>query len=232
MEIRILSFNIRHGRGMDDLVDLGRILEVISGSGAEIICLQEVDRALPRSEFVYQSEHLASELGFHHAYHANFGLLRSGMGNAIITKFPIHSTWNTRLPFIGEPRGLLQASMDVGGRPLTVFCTHWGLTPGQRRQQSRVTLSKVLATGGEIVLCGDLNASRPSVEVDSLLEMGALTDSGPSAGKSYPTNYPVVKIDYVLTSRSVIVVGSELLSSDASDHLPLLVSLSIADARD
>jgi endonuclease/exonuclease/phosphatase family metal-dependent hydrolase len=35
--IRIMSYNIRHGEGMDGKVDLYRVADVIKSSGADII---------------------------------------------------------------------------------------------------------------------------------------------------------------------------------------------------
>jgi endonuclease/exonuclease/phosphatase family metal-dependent hydrolase len=42
--VTVMSFNIHHGRGTDDVLDLERIAGVIAGSGAGIAGLQEVDR--------------------------------------------------------------------------------------------------------------------------------------------------------------------------------------------
>jgi hypothetical protein len=53
--VTVASYNIHHGVGEDDQLDLDRIAEQIRTSGADIIGLQEVDRHWSsRSDFVDQ----------------------------------------------------------------------------------------------------------------------------------------------------------------------------------
>ena len=60
MPMKILTYNIRHGRGMDDKVDIERIASVLAVSEADLICLQEIDQGLPRSRSVHQTQWLAN----------------------------------------------------------------------------------------------------------------------------------------------------------------------------
>ena len=46
MQLRVASFNIHHGVGLDGKLDLDRIAEVVRSTGAEVVGLQEVDRHL------------------------------------------------------------------------------------------------------------------------------------------------------------------------------------------
>lgn len=51
--VTVASYDIHHGVGVDDRLDLDRIAEQIRTSGADIIGLQEVDRHWSsRSDFV------------------------------------------------------------------------------------------------------------------------------------------------------------------------------------
>lgn len=59
LEIRILSYNIHHARGMDDKLDLPRIAAVISSVQPDLVSLQEVDQNVTRSENVDQPAELA-----------------------------------------------------------------------------------------------------------------------------------------------------------------------------
>ncbi|WP_338453008.1 hypothetical protein R4Z09_14730 [Niallia oryzisoli] len=43
MEIKVMTFNIHHGKGVDKQVDLYRIADVIENRHADIIALNEVD---------------------------------------------------------------------------------------------------------------------------------------------------------------------------------------------
>ena len=46
---RIMSYNIHHGRGMDDVVDIPRISDVINDVSPDVVGLQEVDSVVNRS---------------------------------------------------------------------------------------------------------------------------------------------------------------------------------------
>jgi endonuclease/exonuclease/phosphatase family metal-dependent hydrolase len=46
---RIMTYNIRHGEGLDGKIDLLRIAEVIKREGADIVALQEVDKGVERT---------------------------------------------------------------------------------------------------------------------------------------------------------------------------------------
>ncbi|MGH2729475.1 MAG: endonuclease/exonuclease/phosphatase family protein, partial [Actinomycetota bacterium] len=54
--MRVATFNVRHGLGRDDALDLKRTAAVIARTAADIVALQELDRNLARSEFVDQPE--------------------------------------------------------------------------------------------------------------------------------------------------------------------------------
>ena len=42
--LTLLSYNIHNGVGLDGVLDLDRIADVIAASGADVVGLQEVDR--------------------------------------------------------------------------------------------------------------------------------------------------------------------------------------------
>jgi endonuclease/exonuclease/phosphatase family metal-dependent hydrolase len=228
MRLRVLTYNIRHGLGSDGRQDLSQILPVLKESHADIICLQEVDKGLLRSGFANQSAWLGSHLGFQTAYECNFGLPLAGMGNAILSRWPIYSTWNKKLPSAGEPRGLLCVQIDhpEGGK-LAIFCTHWGLSEAQRMEQAQVCAGQMNATGMPCVLCGDLNAIPDSTEVMLLMREAELKDAGPADSPTYPADQPESKIDYIFLTQRWAVVESQVLDSGASDHLPLLAELEL-----
>ena len=47
--LRIMSYNIRNGRGMDEVTDLGRIAEAIRKVAPDVVAVQEVDSVTGRS---------------------------------------------------------------------------------------------------------------------------------------------------------------------------------------
>src|SRR5918993_1700126 len=66
--IRVVSYNIKHGRGNDNVVDLDRTAAVLRRLRPDMIGLQEVDDRARRSGGVAQAEYLGKALGMHHAF--------------------------------------------------------------------------------------------------------------------------------------------------------------------
>ena len=66
--MRALTFNIRHGVGLDGVHDLERVAAVIEAAAPDVVALQEVDRHLSRTDHVDQAGWLAGRLGFDVTY--------------------------------------------------------------------------------------------------------------------------------------------------------------------
>ena len=67
-DMRVVTYNIKHGRGNDDVVDLARTAAVLRSLTPDIIGLQEVDNRAERSGKVDEAEALGQALGMHHAF--------------------------------------------------------------------------------------------------------------------------------------------------------------------
>jgi endonuclease/exonuclease/phosphatase family metal-dependent hydrolase len=138
--MKLLSWNIQWGRGLDGRVDLPRILQTIRQLGDfDVICLQEVAvnfPSLPGSHGEDQVTELSAGLpGYTPIYGAATDVPdgrggRSQFGNAIFSRLPVGQVWRHPLPWPAEPdapsmqRVLIEAvvSADVG--PLRVMTTH------------------------------------------------------------------------------------------------------------
>ena len=150
MTLTLLSYNIHSGVGVDGVLDLGRIVDVIVASGADLVALQEVDRhRRAQSRFEDQPGVLAERLGLHLAYAANLdeeparpGARRAQYGTALLSRRPLEGVTNTLLPcFPGsEQRGLLEATVMSEGRPLRVLGTHlqWDSETERTRQAEAI----------------------------------------------------------------------------------------------
>jgi endonuclease/exonuclease/phosphatase family metal-dependent hydrolase len=138
--MKLLSWNIQWGRGMDGRVDLSRILGTIQRLGDfDIICLQEIAvnfPGLPGSQGEDQIAVLSAGLA---EYTSIYGIAtdvpnncggRSLFGNAIFTRFPIGQVWRHLLPWQAESsipsmqRVLVEAVVMTDIGPLRVMTTH------------------------------------------------------------------------------------------------------------
>jgi endonuclease/exonuclease/phosphatase family metal-dependent hydrolase len=232
--MRIVTYNIHKGRGMDGRTSIKRIASVLRDLEADIIALQEVFSVC--DSHVGQVETLASELGLE----ATFGCTRHHRsrpyGNAILTRWPILESkemdisWHRR-----ERRGCIRADLETPGGTLHVFNIHMGTNYFERRHQIRSLLSsQQLHEGlsGPRVLVGDFN------EWIKGLTTRMLSDKFESLNlqlhvrrrRSYPGLLPMMHLDHIYFERPLRVEKAELvrtrLSRIASDHLPLAATFS------
>lgn len=227
MKLRILSYNIRHCRGMNGKVCIKAVASAIAGAHADLVGLQEVDYFNPRSAFTDQAAKLGSMLGMYHVYGPNVtwgGVAR--FGNAILSRYPIISRKNYSLPSKGEQRGLLRAEIQLNAQPVIILNTHLGLNHQERLYQVAKILDIVRNTSGHLLLTGDLNAKPDSKEIaclQTVLRSGDLTGTE----LTFPSDYPKYKIDYIFYSNHWTLTETRVYNSQASDHLPLSVDVKL-----
>lgn len=151
--IKILSWNIQNGKGVDGQISLARITDVIHSMGsADIICLQEVSRGLPLLEGhpppdqVLELSRLLD--GYEYVFGAAIDTLgadgRWQFGNVIFSKLPIVSQSTHVLPRPGDAnrRQMSRQATEVvvreGVNLLRVITTHLEFHSAvQRHAQAR-----------------------------------------------------------------------------------------------
>ena len=238
MHLTLLSYNIHGGVGLDGVLDLERIAEVVDDSGADVVALQEVDRfRREQSAFEDQPGALAQRLGMHLAYAANLddepahpGAPRAQYGTALLSRLPLESSTNTLLPcFEGsEQRGLLESTVVVDGQPLRVLGTHlqWDSETERTRQAQAIVAA---LDDRPTVLLGDLNTTPGSPAYRCLAARleDAWTLVGEGEGHTFDAEPPPRRIDYVWAGGGVRAVSAQVLPSVASDHSALRVEVSV-----
>lgn len=242
--VRVMSYNIHHGQGVDGRLDLPRIAAEIRESGADVIGLQEVDRHWSeRSAFVDQAAELARMLRMHVVYGANLdrdplqpGEPRRQYGTAILSDAPIHEWRNTLLPRTGnlEQRGLLEALITVRGVPVRVFTTHLQHNSQAERIAQIAAVREIIGVPAEsVVLTGDLNARPDTPEIAAITQglVDAWAEAGVGDGYTLSAENPYARIDYVLHSADVVARSATVLSTVGSDHLPVAADLVLSGDR-
>lgn len=242
--LRVMTFNIRHGLGLDGRVDLGRVAEAIRGAGAELVGLQEVDRRWGvRSAFRDQAAWLGRRLGMHWGFASAMRRLGgawppgNGYGNALLSRHPI--AWVRHIPLArmgtAEDRVLLAAGVDVPGLGrITAAVTHLGLDRAERLCHAGVVIRHLSDVPVPVVLMGDWNDRPDSPEVQEValrwadVARQAEERSGvllPTFRYRSPGGRPNVRIDYIFASSSLAAARAWTVDSPASDHLPLVADL-------
>ena len=237
LTLRLLTYNIHHGRGVDGQLDLERIGRVIADASPDIVALQEVDQRANRSARIDQLAELAEQVGMHGRFGPNIKYDGGLYGNAILSRFPVVRTTNHLLPNVkrGEQRGVFEAHLKLSNETnLVLLATHFDhRRDDQERWESAAAInaiSKKLKNGMPLVLMGDLNDLPTSRTLNRLKSFWKMTNDQPLA--TIPVDLPVRQIDYVMVAptRRWQVVRVEVLDEQiASDHRALLATVKLLD---
>ncbi|MCP3978586.1 MAG: hypothetical protein GY716_04520 [bacterium] len=220
--LRVLSYNIHHGRGTDGVFDYERLARIINDLEPDLVALQEVDRGVRRSGGVDQAPILAELTGMHSAFGNALYHQGGEYGEAILSRFPLHRIRAHHLPFRAdlEPRTALAARVDPGpGLPDLVFVgTHLCHQQQDTRTEQTKRLHALFSSGDTpVIMAGDFNARPGSDPMNVLLEDGWVDAVAPRS-----------RIDYVLHRERDPWHVAEVRIVDepvASDHDPVLVVL-------
>lgn len=240
IDVKVMSYNIHHAEGVDMILDLERIAKVIEDSGAEIIGLQEVDNHWSeRSQLEDQAKWLAERLDMHYTYAANLDLdpvnpgePRRQYGTAVLSKYPIIQASNYPLTKIGntEQRGLSETVINVKGHHLNFYNTHLALTAAERTIQIQEVIEIAGKTDGPKVIMGDLNARPNSAEMQPLFAHYKDAFADQNDAYTIPAENPTSRIDYIFTSNEIETEDAKVLSTIASDHLPIVAKITLDPA--
>lgn len=254
-KLKILTFNIAHGRGLSLYQGLSsprrirsnllRIAELLDEADADIVALQEIDES---SHWNGNFNHL-SFLQEHTAYkHSAFGVntRRTGRfnlsyGNGVLSKYPILSWENQTFgqAQIGE-KGFLFTEIQVAGGVVPLLNLHLDYRSrlNRLRQIDRimefVTSKHVLRQSEWLVppvVCGDLNNPhhRPDATA-SLLEYfcrHGLYSLHPQTECTFPSPWPRRTLDFVFLPPSCQQARCRVIRSFLSDHRPVTVEFMV-----
>lgn len=220
----ILSYNIHRCVGRDRQRNPARIAEVIKQSGARIVGLQEVDSDSSGAEELHQMNYLARATGFTAVPGPVIERQDGHYGNVLLTSYPIVDVRNLNLTYqYCEPRGAIDADLEINGESVRVIVTHLGLLPSERRFQVKKLLLVLAEERSRIViLMSDFNEWLPTGRslrwVHSRLGKTALI-------RTFPSAFPVLALDRIWVSPAVALAKISCLQTPltriASDHLPL-----------
>lgn len=229
--VRVVSYNIRHGRGMDGQVDLDRTAAVLRRLAPDLVGLQEVDSVVERSGRIAQAEALGARLGMHAVFGGFMDYQGGRYGMGILSRFAIRHAESIRLPDGNEPRVALLVRVDLPGvGEVAVVNVHfdWVADDGFRFAQATALAAVLDTLSVPYLLLGDFNAL-PDSRTLALYRQRAREAVKPSrATFTFPSPVPEREIDYIFgspaarwTADSVAVIAD----LDASDHRPVFARM-------
>lgn len=233
--LRVMTYNIHVGVGMDKKLDLQRVADVINDQHPDLVGLQEVDRGVKRTEGKDEIVELAKLTSMNYAFAHNLDYQGGQYGVAILSRFPIgvidHRKYENKRE--AERRGMIRVEVDVGGKTINFVTTHLDYQYEDGRVFETQQLLEFLSTQKfPLIVVGDFN-DEPSGEAYKLMLAGFqdawVRSSAPGDGWSYPADKPAKRIDYVFTRTSdrMRVKQIRTVNTLASDHLPVVVDLEL-----
>ncbi len=245
MNFKIMCWNIKGGRRLKEVIKL------IQKQKPEVVALQEVDKNLARTGNIDVAQEIAETLDFNFLFAPGYkkqGKRGVGeMGNALLFKYPLRGRetcfLSPEVEYEGsgetEPRTVLGAELDIGGKSWYFLNTHLAVSTAFefndiKKSQLNTLLDVVNRTSPPLVLMGDLNSSPQTRVVKKIEEF--LSNADPENHKTWPVGGAERKgwkvsdlqhtIDYIFISREIRWSGFKVLKSEASDHLPLTLTIS------
>ncbi len=237
--MRLVTYNVHACVGMDGQLSSERIARVISQTGANIVCLQELDVFRNRSGNQDQAHEIAKHLEMEFHFHPAWHIEEEKFGNAILTRFPVRIVKGTGLHHYKDSRSrrsALWVEIELDEQTtVQVISTHMSIFPKEQLLQAQELLDDWVAPASElgpVILCGDFNA-RPASAAYKLLSRHLWDvesfNSNPGTPPTYFSPLPFTRLDHIflsdgLTASSSCVVDTRL-AKVASDHLPLMADI-------
>jgi endonuclease/exonuclease/phosphatase family metal-dependent hydrolase len=212
--IRIVTFNVENGQHVDKAIEaLTRhpdlrepdvlLLQEMTGTGVEAIA-----RALSMAAAYYPA--------------SNHGGRDSG--DAVLSQWPIESSWKVPLPHLSrtkrEARAAVGARILVGERPLRAYAIHisspFGLTTGERRDQIAAIVADAAASSDPVVIGGDCNGWRVGERFERAGYAWVTRDAGASLAR--------FSVDHVFVRGLPAQLARSGVAGDVrgvSDHRPV-----------
>lgn len=247
--MKLVTYNIRYGVGLDGKYDAGRIADAVRG--ADLIALQEVTRNNPSNGMRDMVAELSALLP---DYFAIFGAPFSGdvgstvengravvrrfeFGNMILSRMPILSTRNLLLPrnrtfdTLNFQRGALEALIATPLGPIRFYSVHLDhASPAERIQQIRFLMARVLGygvEGGAVTGASELGwPEPPNPEGFILLGDFNCTPGSPE----YVELTGVPDAEYGLTRRAALPFDAALIGDPSHRNRITFVDPSLKDA--
>lgn len=251
MNIKILCLNLFEGGLLWQNIET-----FVRRENPDILCLQEVCNGDERQPINFQSiKRLKALLPDFYSYYSPelFEIFPQGQGdggNAIYSRFPIseektiflHEEYRKILrprredDFSHYPKNMQSVVVTIEGKPLHVCNLHgiWGLDGADTKERLRMSkiILKEIKGKTPLALMGDFNI-KPNTKTIEAIEAkltnvfkGGLVTSFNLEHKKHP-GYATAVVDMVFATPDITIVKKSVPGDDVSDHLPLLVTISL-----
>ena len=229
--LKLMSYNIRNAKGMDNVRNVQRIANVIINEMPDVVAIQEIDSMTTRSNQTYVLGEIAERTQMYANYAPAISYQGGKYGIGILSKEKPLSIKTYPLPGREEERMLMVAEFE----DYFFACTHLSLTEEDRLASLDIFKRSAETSNKPFFLAGDLNDTPDSKFIQGLQkDFQVLTSTKAS---TYPSTEPKETIDYIAawkpTNTSFAALSSQVVEEPlASDHRPISVNLRMAKKAD
>ena len=221
--LKFMSYNIRNGRGIDNVQDLGRVAEVINRTAPDIVALQELDSVTGRMAGRFIPGELGEMTGMHARFCRAIDYDGGAYGVGLLSRDEPLAVRRIPLPGREEARVLFVAEF-----PGYVVCvTHLSLTPEDQRASLPIIRTVTDTCRKPVLLAGDFNTGDAAAVLAGL--GGGFRILSDTTRMTFPSDNPAVRIDYILgrglPTSATVAESAVDHTATASDHCPLWVTL-------
>jgi endonuclease/exonuclease/phosphatase family metal-dependent hydrolase len=233
--LRVMTYNIHVGIGMDKKLDLARIAQIINKQHPDLVGLQEVDRGVARTQRIDEIAELAKLTRLDYAFAFNLRFQGGQYGVAILSRFPIMASDHRLYQNLreAERRGFIRAEVIVGGRRISFVTTHLDYQYDDGRVfEAQQLLAAMKDIDEPLIIVGDFNdvpAGHAYQLMRNQFDDGWIAGRAPDEGFSYPADKPAKRIDYIFcrTTDRLRVKRAWIVNTLASDHVPVVADLEL-----
>lgn len=252
---KVLQFNMQFGQGWNETdpdnapINLKQTIAAIKHHDADIVLLQEVERALPDGKQLEPAPNYTEISQALEGYHGYFSYPKAdarelpfGIGLAILSKTPLYDLFRQELPsphlefqFNGETktptdRLLIGAKTTIAGQEIQLYNTHllafFMLKASSKihSEQRRLVLEQLKKSRIPTLLGGDFNVSNHAALVEQFAQEGYRTAQ---TGSVTWRRMPYV-LDHIFFDRQLRLVNQAVVPTMASDHHLVLAELAFS----
>lgn len=231
--IRIATYNIHTGVGMDSVFDMERIINVLKEIQPDIVAIQEVSTDSAICHGINPVSLLRKQFGPYISAAASLiGSRGNHYGNLLLSRHPIIKSSSADLSSHNrEPRNIIDVDINIDNKVLRVITTHMGLSYRERRIQTHKVVD-LLNTKPErdTILLGDLNEWLYGSPTLKLIDRHLYSPNSPA---SFISRFPLFSLDRIWARPASLFSGKvrshrTRLSRVASDHLPVYADIELS----
>ncbi|OEK00202.1 hypothetical protein BFP97_01155 [Roseivirga sp. 4D4] len=238
VEVKIMSYNIRHGQGMDEVLDLSRAASIIRAEAPDLCGLQEIDHYCSRTDSVDQTGYLAEETKMTGTFGKFMDYQGGQYGMATLSAKPLVSTKVLSLPDgIYEPRSAIILEAEISEDLSVLFANvhfDWinGLEGDSSRLNQAMALVEYLDTiEKSVIITGDFNCTPNSPTMQYFYDHGFAFAQKGADSLSFQGGKKA-EIDHVIyrstAGQKISLKRIKLLDEPlVSDHRPLVAELEV-----